>query len=892
MTLVNTSGSTQSANFVTQTFGHPFRKGDIANGCSGGAPIFQLTGGTNVPFSEGLKPICWTDGSLKWAPFMLRVPASIAGNGTLTINILSGGTTPSASGRALSDFATSSTDLNASVTGMDNLSGTWVSDLNQGIGVANTDNYHYMGGQAGDVWRVRASFRQSSANHGQLEAYWYVQSLQDSSGGLYGLRYLYKIAQPWYNVDSPTKNWRSFSAWKTLNGASVLHDFFSANFGSAGAANFTWDGSDAQMNSTANGLTNGAELKLTTTGTLPSGLSTGTVYFASETSAPNTFEIGVDGGGQGTITPTTQCVGTCTATQYPYLTQFGSLFSPGTSSGKPDYIQAGGSSASDNTVRIQFNNTYWRSTKMVPPYLLGTVTPTSTAAAPYFPMTHGVFSWVLEQTGPAPQIGPEPIWAAQHFFNQDAESEQNIRIGGYFGGELPMNMRNNSTFTIPVANNTTYTGMPTANTFFQWTGASGFTSGFTEPSSPNVLISVFDEATFDHMPEFEYYPLLVLGEPQFNDMLVDHFNLAVVSHVGTVGNSAIIDATTNSISGGYATNPGNRDSNINGTQYYGTNWCTTSGLRCQGWTARTMGLAMAIAGGYEPAASQTHQYISDTNTATYAANLQYISLLPTFAQNNGMWFEPNGISHAAWQMAYLLMGTSYTAATNELSNATSFATYLMKWPTFVDSTFGVWDVPYYSANYRPSANSAPSGQFTSNPYLTNQYLFGLGGAFSGQFEISWVNGTSTYTMLSGLENYTPQNGDYVFDQGPNLGGTYPAIFSPFTTYCMVNVSGMTFQLEACPTGTPTGSPLVNTDASTGSFDLVVTPVGHPNTGNANGAPVGNDVMSDVYAGVNWSVAAGSTINPTTQTDINNNYMSGSPLTGWNNFPVFAIGSTY
>lgn len=68
MTLVNTSGSTQAANFVTDVFGHPFKKGDIANGCTTGAPKFELTDGTNVPFSEGLAPVCWSDGSLKWAP--------------------------------------------------------------------------------------------------------------------------------------------------------------------------------------------------------------------------------------------------------------------------------------------------------------------------------------------------------------------------------------------------------------------------------------------------------------------------------------------------------------------------------------------------------------------------------------------------------------------------------------------------------------------------------------------------------------------------------------------------------------------------------------------------------------------------------------------------------
>ncbi len=331
LTIQNTSGSIQAANFVTQIFGHPFRKGDIANGCSGGAPQFQLVGGTNVPFSEGLVPICWTDGSLKWAPFMLRVPTTIAGSASLTINILSGGHTPSASSRALSDLASGGTDLNLSVTGLagtGNLSGTWVSDFNQGVTAANADNYIYMDGDAGKVGRLRASMRQSGADHGQLEVYWYWQALNNSTGALGGIRFLGRLAQPWYNIDIPAKNYRAFSAASLNNNAFVLRDLMGGHYGPSFAKNFTWS-SGVNFNSTAYGVETSFLVALSSSGALPTGLSTGTNYFLDNLGA-NTFALAVCPGCAITnvslITPTGPCTGTCTMTPYPYMTQFGSIF--------------------------------------------------------------------------------------------------------------------------------------------------------------------------------------------------------------------------------------------------------------------------------------------------------------------------------------------------------------------------------------------------------------------------------------------------------------------------------------------------------------------------------------------------------------------------------------
>lgn len=200
MTLLNTSGAVQAVGSCTQIFGHPFKKGQIA---SGDAPIFKTSGGTTIPYSVSVLKATWNDGSLKHAAFMLRLPVTIAGNGSLTVNIYSGGTYPSNSSRTTSDYSAGGLDLKVNVTGQDNLSGTWTSSLSQGVSVGNSDNYKYMDGDAGRVDRIRASFRQSSADHGQLEGYWYVAALNDASGALGGIRYMCRVCQPWYNVASP-----------------------------------------------------------------------------------------------------------------------------------------------------------------------------------------------------------------------------------------------------------------------------------------------------------------------------------------------------------------------------------------------------------------------------------------------------------------------------------------------------------------------------------------------------------------------------------------------------------------------------------------------------------------------------------------------------------------
>lgn len=229
LTLVNTSGSEQSANFVSPMFGQPFKQGDVP---SGEYPKWELTDGTPCPATVwGVTT--WPDGSMKFCAAMIRVPTTIAGSGSLTINVLNGGSEPSASSRATSDLTAA--DLKTELTGVTNLSGVWTASLNTAI--TDADDIVVIGdGAAGKVWRIGGPFKQSGSPHGQLHCWHYVAALQNSSGGLLGLRYLGRAALPWCDVTSPTATSLVLTA-ELKSGASTLRSLqgYTSSGGSLGA---------------------------------------------------------------------------------------------------------------------------------------------------------------------------------------------------------------------------------------------------------------------------------------------------------------------------------------------------------------------------------------------------------------------------------------------------------------------------------------------------------------------------------------------------------------------------------------------------------------------------------------------------------------------------------
>lgn len=196
LSLVNTSGSTQAANFVSPMVGMMFKSGDIP---AGQYPIFTLPDDTPCPATV-YNDTSWPGGSKGFCGVFFRAPIAIAGSATLAIKVKSGGSAPAASSRTLSDLTAA--DLRVEVTGVTNLSGVWTASLNTAI----TDAAEIIvigDGPAGKLWRIRGAFKQSGAAHGQLECWHYVLAAQNSAGGLSHLEYLPRVGEPWGDVASP-----------------------------------------------------------------------------------------------------------------------------------------------------------------------------------------------------------------------------------------------------------------------------------------------------------------------------------------------------------------------------------------------------------------------------------------------------------------------------------------------------------------------------------------------------------------------------------------------------------------------------------------------------------------------------------------------------------------
>ena len=341
LTVANTSGSATATNSHTPTTNLLFKKGDIP---SGTYPVLRTAGGTNVPYTYWNKTT-WSDGSIKCLPVLPRFPDAISGRGTASLKIYNGGSAQSASSRTLAEVYAANITI-VGKTGIDNISGTWTCDL-QAANIRETVSYG--DGPAGRLWRFLVDFKQNGSAHGQLVTYFYLMSLQDASGNLAGFRVLPRVTQPYYNYDTPAKNYRSFTSITLQYGAGpTTVDPMS----SYSAKPFTWANSGQGNNlitCTGIGMVPGMAVRLTTTGILPAGLSTGTTYWIYPQGANSTYFIdgpaaGNINNGVAVIKVTSLGSGTHTITPIPYVNHFCS-FPIATSEGKYIYCQGAGSVA-------------------------------------------------------------------------------------------------------------------------------------------------------------------------------------------------------------------------------------------------------------------------------------------------------------------------------------------------------------------------------------------------------------------------------------------------------------------------------------------------------------------------------------------------------------------
>jgi hypothetical protein len=840
---------------VTQIVGCPFRKGDIP---IGQWPQFQLEDGTPVPCTLlSALATTWSDGSLKFVPAMLQIPVPIEANKQLAVMVLSGGWLPPPSPRSLVDFGNGIAPR-IEVDGLDNLSGTWVMDLVEGI-VEGKKVVTYGNGAAGGVWKVRARARNFNGHHHpNLVCDFYIASLANGDGSLKGLRILGKVKLPYYDTKS-TMNWMSFSRFQLCrdDNRTLIRDCFGKNFGDRRAYQFSWvSGATFAANhgySTANSGDYAYCTRLSSTGSLPAGLSSQQSYFTGNPTS-TTIGFGTNSSSPGgyLVTATSDGSGTHTATPFPYLAYFGALFTAGPS-GMWDFVQGAGTDKADTPLRCRIHRKYWISTGLIPNYDT-TLNPLHNAHTQYWPNCAEPVTRYLAQTGERDDIGILPSWHVRHFLTQSAGDEQVVRTVSLVGGHFSVGLESARSLTIPCVNNGAdnqgkpYRGMPAPNTQFRWAPnvvrAQGFPYGDT--TDPNVQLAGFNEQTTDHIPQFNYYPYLLTGEPWHLDMLIEHANNAVYQRYSPLGTADISNTS-------YSLDSGERNLQVSpNSPTYGD---TIGGAqqREDAWASALVAAAAGICPDVNPDCRSYKAYFNDINSTTWTAAVDIYKALPPYAAKNGLWHVPSGawpyIDH--WQMAYLGAAIALAAQATENKNALIALNALAKWFDHVVSKFGGW----YAGSY---LTVVKSGGDPGAPLVESDREV----AFYGP-NINWTaGGRFTVTLYS---NYVPSNGDrFIFaDPESGLGEITPAGFSKYKPYYMVNLNGLQFDLA----NTPGGTPIPLTDNYSGPERFFFFARNSPSTGSVTSIGFPTAYNSEVLGMLNYAVAAGAKVNPATIADI-------------------------
>lgn len=735
-TLVNDSVSTQPTNFVTPFFGMQFKKGDLAGASY---PKFTLSTdtATQLPFTLHSKST-WSDGSWKFCGVFGRIPTTVAGSGSITLNVYTGGTAPATS--ALSTATLTGRDLKVTLSGTKNLSGDWTSSLNTGI--SDNDDLKVVGnGPAGILWRIRQQFMQAGANHGQLECYHYVAALQDVSGGLWGIRWLPAICQPWMDVSSPSL------------------------------------------------------VPVTATATLYDGATT------------------------------LQALGSIVVPFYGKI--FGAL-----TTGYWNYTQAGGSSAAETTCRANVDKTYLRSTKLIPPYDL-TVTPSAGNTYTYVPQ--GLAEWV-DDAGQG-QLGaggnhivgtwlfPPCFW--RWVTRQSKVEEQTVRVNALAIGQAPYHLRRSTTGSVPVLNNTTYTGMGTADPNIFWNGNGASAVDVTVPAEGmGTDLKIYGDAT--HWPNTQYPAYVLTGEPQYFDMLEEEAQFMVTERFN--GNSG-------------GNTPTMRSNVVSGTTYYATQ--TWGGLvaREDAWGIRGTALVRGIQPDTpwgEPAAISS--YWADLNSVNFTCINAFNN-----AQNAANWWFTNGIYdfHSPGQNPmiqsfmnhYMVQAVAFTYAITEDANALTFLNYLLKY--YINAHANATDlyaIISYDLRDRTSAAQSTGGGDSAN-LITGWADFGTspGGGFNWSASVA----TNLFTTLANANGplYTLTVGDRVSFQNRVDGGAKvsPTNFSDDTWYYVRTLTdagaGSTKTFKLATTNSDTDIVTIGSDLTNVSNMMYFKFQNVPNTGD-------------------------------------------------------------
>jgi hypothetical protein len=729
--LCSTSGSTVAANTPSPPmFPLEFKKGDVP---AGQYPQLQATDGTSWG-ATFINIRHWSDGSMKIAgvlpgPFPKAIPT-----GCVDAKVLSGGIAPAASGLTPPQMYSEQIQLNANGfagalgSGLSH-TGDWSAKLANDVN--NVEVVNYGDGQGGRVYRILTHVQQGGTAHGQMEVYWYVQQLLDASGGLAGYRVLPRLTQPWYNHDTPAKDWRGLKDFNIQYGAGpttitppfpqqAVHlpssEWSAGNDWHPASVPASWMNCDGESCQVAG--------YFTTTGTLPTGYQVNHPYcafylgYASlirfySCNGPFAVDLG---------TATSGGSGTHTFHPIPLLLHFGTLWGA-QEDGRYTYIQGSGSASADAPIIVKRDPVYDQSTKLWPPYdmsLSPRPDPNRSSwngVLPAFNLQQsGTIPWLIDGTGESDSLGIRSAYCARWFYNRTSIDERYVRILGLSSGLFANAIRDITTRgPVHLGNpSKTYTGMPASlATSFDWSGFNK--AGFTPPANSPVALFFATRADTpngtSHMPDLAGCAYLATGEPQYLDLAMEWANDAIYSH----------DKST-------------RNASVGGEDYYGiTTYKSGEGFRDNAWALRMQADGAAWWPDTDPVGTQIGAYLRDQLSASTRLGVATIALENDWARDNCYWLVAGGGGRGSWHYSYMINALVAAANGAEDSDAMSLLNCSARWFSHALNTFGGYTLYSYLDLGAYDIGAQPFGPF-------------------GQGTLSWSVGTATLTT-DGDQNF-------------------------------------------------------------------------------------------------------------------------------------------
>lgn len=859
---LNNSGASSESPIWSKTFGLCFPDSDVT-GCPlvGGVATYpQFKSGSNViAYSMSVQPSYYPSGRLRFAAFALLfnsvVTIGAGANSSISVNQTSNTSKPTPSGLSLSNLT--SADLKHVVTVMDGPGSgtTYTSSLNTGVTDNNSDNYTWLDGDAGLMMRIREDYRSAGTPHGALQGYHYFMLMRTAAGGFGGIQYQFCISVPGADIAQASREWYSFSTCQLQTGATVIRNNVTA--GRTNSYTVVWAGSGAStdLNTTGSNTVEAFQaFRLTTTGTLPTGVTTGQTYFAYHSPSGQYYQppyssVMVLSG----LDNTTQYVvmsgagtGTHTLTTYPWVTCYGRIFACGTS-GEWDYIQGGGSVApltgtTMTNVQIRYDNTYLRSTLFIPSYDFSAAV-TAGSATPFYINGNCGLSTQPDAGGIDEHIGIMPTPYVRYLYTGSLTDERNVRAIGLVGGQIGSNVRlTASNFQIPCANNghngagTTYTGMAAPQPFVRYGGSPGTSNAYV-PNSQTAMGNPTGQTTADgsHRTQHFYLACLITGQPEYFDMLIEQSNAYVLGgYVAGGSTNTRISATQYAPYGttaGDGSNAGSRIVTTSGVTRYCIFSLTVS-ARQDAWQMAMMGLLLALMPQGGPWAG-VFQYFSDVVNDNVAFINAVIAMAPTtYAATNGLFYpQDTYYIEDSWQGSYNLQAWAMVHGLKVANLLTPMNT-MIKWYCHIVNTCGIWPMSLEEWQVRwLNGGSMPSDG--TAPLIDNDSKLGF---YTGA-QMSWTSASNMFSINTTGTQWTPSNGDIITFTTPDPPSQtttpYPAAFNPFIQYFVVNKSGsgtnFTFQLSA----TLGGSPITLTDNSAHNILFWVKPASTMNSLDAN-----------------------------------------------------------